>query len=589
MKKGAFIVGLATLLALVLVCFCSQAQAGFIQDSIDDGSLVLYHDYRAGHTQDLSGQGNHGTNTGYWATDGLQFGATDEVTVTDGGAATELQLTEGTIVVLGHWARQTTQARFVVKRDGGGTNYTFKVHDAEKIALFDGTNSRIVSCDITDKKYLAINFKNGETGEGFADGVSLGSLNGSHAIAVNDANLIIGNYFAGGYPADNTISAVLIFNDRLTATEHAKLYAELTSLKWPSKAAGTAQGTYGAELVVDGNMETAGTAAWTAGASATLTKEDNRVLGGEQVLRVARNGVDYPYAKQNILTIGKEYRATGWARGDGTCSPGITTESSYVKLWQGSTSTTWQPFDVTFTSTGTGFRCQNFTTVAGWAEFDNVTVTEVDADWTQFKSDWNVKEQANVPPNNYFIDSPFTVNSGAFKVEVQTVNSQDSKVMECTNSGIAYVLSENFQGDFTQDAYGTWSLWFYKEDADTMAIGFVMNQAGTLGYFVNLAADESVALVELPAMGVLFSTTASKFTPDAWHKITFTRQQSDGQMTVYLDGVLVDPTGGSGTNPVVDNTVTTSQVLTLDTDAGSKYSFGTKDGNYIFIKKHGVQ
>ena len=63
-----------------------------------EGVLKLYHDYRAGHVQDLSGNSNHGVMTATaWTNRGISFPAsTSKITVAD---SAELQLTEGTLVV----------------------------------------------------------------------------------------------------------------------------------------------------------------------------------------------------------------------------------------------------------------------------------------------------------------------------------------------------------------------------------------------------------------------------------------------------------------------------------------------------------
>ncbi|HWA51560.1 MAG TPA: DUF2341 domain-containing protein [Patescibacteria group bacterium] len=129
-----------------------------------------------------------------------------------------------------------------------------------------------------------------------------------------------------------------------------------------------------AQLLTDGNMETSGTAAWTAGFSATLSKQTNNPHSGALVLRVASNGSLQGYAGQNILTVGNVYRIYGYARSDGTAIPKIAGNS--VTYWgSGTNSTTWQPFDVVLVaSSGSLLALQNQTT-SGYVEFDDVTVS----------------------------------------------------------------------------------------------------------------------------------------------------------------------------------------------------------------------
>jgi hypothetical protein len=133
------------------------------------------------------------------------------------------------------------------------------------------------------------------------------------------------------------------------------------------------------QLLTDGNMETAGTTAWTIVNSSVLSKQTTSPHGGTQVLRVARNGVTNPYAKQTILTVGQAYRVSGYARGDGGAAvhPMVYTNSLGTALWTGSNATTsWQPFDFVFVATATDIDLvSNATSDANYVEFDDVTVT----------------------------------------------------------------------------------------------------------------------------------------------------------------------------------------------------------------------
>lgn len=133
-----------------------------------------------------------------------------------------------------------------------------------------------------------------------------------------------------------------------------------------------------ATILVDGNMETAGVADWAVGASATLTKDTTSPHRGSQALRVAYNGTANPFARQAVLTVGETYRATGFARGDGTYII-VVAEGNNI-LWTGTTSTSWQFFDVAFTATSITrtFRLYSCASAAGYAEFDDVRVELVE-------------------------------------------------------------------------------------------------------------------------------------------------------------------------------------------------------------------
>ncbi len=108
----------------------------------------------------------------------------------------------------------------------------------------------------------------------------------------------------------------------------------------------------GRNLLTDGDMEGAGTAAWTP-ATATLSKETSTPHGGERCLRVAYLATAQGGATQYALTNGATYRATGFARSNGSAIPRVGT--SAATLWTGINGTTdWQLFDVTFTVTTIG-------------------------------------------------------------------------------------------------------------------------------------------------------------------------------------------------------------------------------------------
>lgn len=137
----------------------------------------------------------------------------------------------------------------------------------------------------------------------------------------------------------------------------------------------------GSEELVDGDMENAGVGDWTAGNSATLTKETGTRTGGSgtQVLRVARNGVDNPYALQSPATKGKRFKITGWARGNGAAFP-IIYAGSLGTIWTGTTSATWQEISVEYTASAAGVFLQVLATIGtNYSEFDDISVTEVNS------------------------------------------------------------------------------------------------------------------------------------------------------------------------------------------------------------------
>jgi len=76
----------------------------------------------------------------------------------------------------------------------------------------------------------------------------------------------------------------------------------------------------------------------------------------------------------------------------------------------------------------------------------------------------------------------------------------------------------------------------------------------------------------------IFETVADYVQNDTWYNVRITRTTA-GVFTVWIKSptdtnfptwTLIDTTGGSGTNPVTDNTYTTSNYIVIDADTGDK-------------------
>jgi hypothetical protein len=131
--------------------------------------------------------------------------------------------------------------------------------------------------------------------------------------------------------------------------------------------------------VNDSSMELAGTTYWTAtGGGTTISKQSGSATGvGSQVLRLAFTETSRA-VYQNILdfSAGTVYRVKGYARGDGTNAPMIDLEGIPAS-WQGTSSTTWQPFDFTITGFTSSALFLMTSGTSGYVEWDDVTVTRV--------------------------------------------------------------------------------------------------------------------------------------------------------------------------------------------------------------------
>lgn len=209
-----------------------------IQEKISSGQCVLYKDYRSGCSYNWDGNAytNSYNGTVTFNKEGVQFGTESSSDQVDDNS--KLRLTAGTIVVFSERGFFTNNLgvvnRFVSKRDAGGSNYDFGMSSINYI-YYDGTLSRTKAIGTTDgSKYLGIEISHGSIPVLYINGVLSGSFNGTSNVVSDDADLLIGALYSSGYSLQrNTLSAVLIFNSPITATEHAQIYAELLAMKWP--------------------------------------------------------------------------------------------------------------------------------------------------------------------------------------------------------------------------------------------------------------------------------------------------------------------------------------------------------------------
>jgi hypothetical protein len=204
-----------------------------IQDLITEGACVLYSDYRSGSVWDFA--------KGYWhvstMTDchfngaGVQFLSTGKISITDN--IHTLELTTGTIVVLGKFDN-VDSGTMVHKEDGGGRNYKFGFTSSTEL-FFRGSAADIAALTISaGKSCHAVSFTSGSDPVGYTDGIYVGDYDNAITVATNDAPLLIGHEFESVEGIQGcTISAVIICNRVLTATEHAQVYGELSGKIFP--------------------------------------------------------------------------------------------------------------------------------------------------------------------------------------------------------------------------------------------------------------------------------------------------------------------------------------------------------------------
>ena len=201
-----------------------------IQQLIRSEELVLWHRYDAGSFHDFSEQGNDGTPGGTIIHDGggVSFPtSTANVGVAD---AAELQITEGTLIVLGNFRSQVSTEELFIKRDAGGTNFDYYLA-AGVIALYDGSVSRTLTTSVLGKKCLAVNIDHGNIPQGYINGLFAGAYSGVLDVIADDAPIRIGSQFNNTVRCQSPLWQVLEINRQLTASEHSVIYGELMGLQ----------------------------------------------------------------------------------------------------------------------------------------------------------------------------------------------------------------------------------------------------------------------------------------------------------------------------------------------------------------------
>lgn len=182
--------------------------------------------------------------------------------------------------------------------------------------------------------------------------------------------------------------------------------------------------------------------------------------------------------------------------------------------------------------------------------------------------------ESNVLPKGW------TPGTGTFKINELLANdsilsylSAGTKYIECLTAGTLSIPSKQ--------AYGTWEFELYKgAELNNIFIELISSILGdrtiTTGYELAVFSSEAVGLYKWNGGAAVseFLSNGSYIINNVWYGIKITRSL-DGTFSVYIKGgsfgdeyILV--VANTGTNPVTDNTYTTSNFMVLDLDAGDR-------------------
>jgi len=171
-----------------------------------------------------------------------------------------------------------------------------------------------------------------------------------------------------------------------------------------------------------------------------------------------------------------------------------------------------------------------------------------------------------------------TQGTGLFKGVENAWLDGRSKALECTSSGTIAKQSKT--------AYGTWEFDIYKgTNINRIALHIIADRVGATSesegyYFIVSSVGNRVFIVKnnIGSADILMSTANSYLQDNTTYRIKITRDTA-GSFTSWIRGgsfgnsyTLIDVSGGTGTNPVTDNTHTTSNYMVTDIDVGDQIS-----------------
>ena len=213
-----------------------------------------------------------------------------------------------------------------------------------------------------------------------------------------------------------------------------------------------------------------------------------------------------------------------------------------------------------------------------------------------FKTDFGARETiAAVGAPGPLTNTPWEVVSGTHEIITTTINGTPVKAIRCVTAGAVAIPASLFRVGQSGAARGGFKFWMYRATLANLAhFGFIGSQksapatAGFNGYRITSTGSQFF-LAKMINGGSSTSQVSAlgACVHGVWYEYEITVGDG-GVFTTYLNGSLVNLTGGSGTNPTTDATYTTSKFLVADLDAGDMLALGSVDGEYALEKQLGV-
>jgi hypothetical protein len=221
---------------------------------------------------------------------------------------------------------------------------------------------------VTGKKYRVTGWQRG-------DGTSA-----PHIYDASGAGLCVGTSSTAWQRCDTTFVAGSTGIRLRSSTLSAGTYVEFDDVMVTEYKGAILNGEK--QLVTDGDMERYTTSSWSVYAGALVEKDTVNPVSGKRSLKLVSTVTTQTRVIQNVLTAGKRFHITGWARSDGTRIPSLYGQTSGNE-WTGTNSTSWQRFDFISTQIPAGLFSTRLLvgtlstgSVSDYTEWDDLMVTE---------------------------------------------------------------------------------------------------------------------------------------------------------------------------------------------------------------------
>jgi hypothetical protein len=276
------------------------------------------------------------------------------------------------------------------------------------------------------------------------------------------------------------------------------------------------------ELLMDPScqMEIAGN--WTTGSGATITKSLTDPLPGTTRSLKVYHATASASASQTVLKVGQRYRVSGWARGDGVAYPSLYMGAS--PAWTGTTSTSWQYFNIEVIAGLTSYAWWKVGAVDGAVYVSDLSLTPIRGDLCAY--DFSEIYKREVPDlagrNDY---------TGTIEGFASTVITEAGLCLDCGSAPDGLSI-----GSPTTDS----------SDLTVETLVKIRSVGGLAGRIFDSGSDMVISTNNTPVSTLtwyLYGVTGSPFfisdliKEDQWLHLVFTRRRYDGAVRVWVNGV----------------------------------------------------